>query len=92
MTTPNTDYKPGQKVRVTQQVLRLERPGGGTMVTAIEGVIVRTYQSKTGSWFAHSKDKKLWLDRLELRKESGELVIVNLDQNSSIEVLAESAN
>lgn len=90
MTTQHTDYRPGQKVRVTQQVLRLERPGGGTMVTAIEGVIVRAYQAKTGSWFAHSKDKKLWLDRLELRKENGELVVVNLDQYSSVELLADA--
>jgi len=30
-------------------------------------------QQQTGSWFAHSKDDKLWLDRLLIRKADGEL-------------------
>lgn len=76
-------YQPGQRVRVTQQIPRQT----GTLVTAVEGLIVRFGQQKTGSWFAHSKDHKLWLDRLELRKDDGELVVVNLDQYSSVEVL-----
>ena len=83
-------YKPGQRVKVTQQVPRLDRaigPGGGTMSTTIEGTVVGLEQQKTGSWFAHSKDHKLWLDRLQLRKDDGEIVYVNLDQYSSVEVL-----
>ena len=76
-------YQPGQRVRVTQQIPRQT----GALVTAVEGSIVRFGQQKTGSWFAHSKDHKLWLDRLELRKDDGELVVVNLDQYSSVEVL-----
>ena len=91
MSMQQTDYRPGQRVRITQQVLRLDRPGGGTMATSVEGVILRAYQAKTGSWFAHSKDKKLWLDRIEIRKDDGELVVVNLDQNSNIEMLGEGA-
>lgn len=80
-------YSPGQRVRITQQVLRLERPGGGSLATSIEGTVVEFTQAKTGSWFAHSKDKKLWLDRLELRQDDGELVVCNLDQYSQVEVL-----
>lgn len=75
------EFEVGRRVRVTQQVPRLS----GTLTTRVEGVVVGFGQSKTGSWFAHSKDKKLWLDRVELRKDDGELVVVNLDQYSRVE-------
>lgn len=80
-------YIPGQRVRVTQQVVRADRPNGGTMTTTVEGTVVSFDQQKTGSWFAHSKDHKLWLDRLRIRKDDGELVTLNLDQNSNIEIV-----
>ena len=57
-------YQPGQRVRVTQQVPRLERDGGGPMVSTVEGTVVAFGQQKTGSWYAHSRDHKLWMDRL----------------------------
>lgn len=82
-------YIPGQRVRVTQQVVRLDRPNGGTMTMSVEGTVVFFDQQKTGSWFAHSKDHKLWLDRLRIRKDDGELVTLNLDQYSNVEILAE---
>jgi major membrane immunogen (membrane-anchored lipoprotein) len=44
-------------------------------------------QSKTGSWFAHSKDDRLWLDRLEVTKDDGEIVTLNLDRYSVVEAL-----
>lgn len=78
-------YTPGQRVRVTQQVPRLS----GSLVSTVEGTLIRSGQQKTGSWFAHSKGDKLWLDRLELRKDDGELVTLNLDQYSRVEVLAD---
>jgi hypothetical protein len=83
-------YTPGRRVRVTQQVPRLDRAvgeGGGTITASVEGTILDCEQQKTGSWYAHSKDHKLWLDRLKLRKDDGEIVFLNLDQNSSVEVL-----
>jgi hypothetical protein len=78
----------GRLVRVTQQVPRLS----GTGSISVEGTILRFGQQKTGSWFAHSKDNRLWLDRLELRKADGELVVINLDQYSSIETLGDAAD
>jgi hypothetical protein len=78
-----TTYTPGQRVRVTQQVPR----GSGVSTATIEGTVVRFYQGKTGSWYAHSKDHKLWLDRLELRRDDGEQVICNLDQYSRVELV-----
>ncbi|MBX3382851.1 MAG: hypothetical protein KF864_05015 [Phycisphaeraceae bacterium] len=76
-------YAPGQRVKVTQQVPRLS----GVMVTSVEGTVVKFEQVKTGSWYAHSKDHKLWMDRLVLRKDDGEIVVLNLDQYSAVEVL-----
>ena len=84
---PLPRYQPGQRVRVTQTVPRLS----GAMTTTVEGVVVKAEQEKTGSWYAHSKDGKLWLDRLELRKDDGEIAVCNLDQYSRIEFLTEQA-
>lgn len=79
-------YAPGTRVIVTQQVPKLGN-GGETMVIKVEGTIEGFEQMKTGSWFAHSKDHKFWLDRLRLRKDDGEIVYLNLDQYSGIEVV-----
>jgi hypothetical protein len=76
-------YDPGTLVRVIQQIPH----GKETWTSCIEGEVVRFGQQKTGSWFAHSRDDKLWVDRLELRKSDGELVICNLDQYSRVEVI-----
>ncbi|MGE3107921.1 MAG: hypothetical protein AB7G11_10110 [Phycisphaerales bacterium] len=83
MSTVHPAYTPGQRVRVTQQTPRLS----GSMFITIEGVVVKFEQQKTGSWFAHSKDNKLWLDRLELRRDDGEQIVVNLDQYSRVEII-----
>jgi hypothetical protein len=80
-------YTPGQRLRITQQVPHLGN-GDPTLATVVEGVVVKYVQQKTGSWFAHSKDHKLWLDRVQLKKDDGELVYVNLDKYSSVEDLS----
>ena len=74
-------YQPGVRVKITQQIPRMR----GVWTNTVEGVVVRAEQAKTGSWFAHSKDDRLWLDRLELRLDDGEQVVVNLDQYSHVE-------
>ncbi len=71
----------GSRVRVTQQLPQRDRAWANT----VEGVITSYQQAKTGSWFAHARDDQLWLDRLELRLDDGELVILNLDQYTVIE-------
>ena len=75
---------PGTRVRVTQQVPQV----ADVWTTTVEGTVVRFRQAKTGSWFAHGADDKLWLDRLEVRLEDGELVTLNLDRYSVIEPLS----
>lgn len=76
-----TTFQPGQRVRVTQQIPRQS----GSQAVTVEGTIVAFETGKTGSWFAHAKDHKLWLERLELRKDDGERVLLNLDRYSRIE-------
>lgn len=86
MIASQSRFQPGSRLRVTQQIPR-QSFGGGPVTTTIEGELLRCFQSKTGSWFAHSKDDKLWLDRLEIRKDSGEIVTLNLDQYSHVDVI-----
>ena len=74
-------YQPGRRVRVIQQMPHRDQ----TWCNEVEGVVTRYQQSKTGSWYAHAKDDHLWLDRLELRLDDGEIVILNLDQYTVIE-------
>jgi len=83
MATNFSQYEPGMKVRVTQQIPH----GKSAWTSSVEGVILRFGQQKTGSWFAHSRDDRLWIDRLEIRKEDGEIVVCNLDQYSRVEVI-----
>jgi len=83
MPEPKHEFQPGQRVAVTQQVPRQN----GTLTDRIEGVVVRAEQAKTGSWFAHSKDDKLWLDRLVIQKDDGEVIVANLDPYTNIEVI-----
>lgn len=78
---PAKQFSPGQMVKVVQQLPRQN----GTLATTITGTVIRYEQSKTGSWFAHSKDGRLWLDRLVLRKADGEQVFINLDQYTAVE-------
>ncbi len=83
--TADVRYRPGMRVRVTQQIPQRDR----VWTTTVEGEVVRWVQARTGSWFAHSKDDRLWLDRLEIRRDDGEMVVCNLDQFSRVEVLSE---
>ena len=77
------DIQPGQRVRVTSST-----PKGDRFLTSqFEGVVVRVGRQKTGSWFAHSKDKKLWIDRLELTMDDGEIRVCNLDQYTRVDVV-----
>ncbi len=79
----NTLVPIGKRVRVTQQMPH----SNGAWSNSVEGVVQRAQQAATGSWFAHSRGDRLWLDRLEIRLDDGELVVLNLDQYSVIDML-----
>jgi hypothetical protein len=73
---------PGAKVKVTQQIAARHY----ALPAVVEGTVVSYGQKQTGSWFAHSRDDKLWLDRLVIRKDDGETTSLILDAFSHIEV------
>jgi hypothetical protein len=79
---------PGARVKVIQQIAGRDY----TWTTAVCGTIVEYAQKETGSWFAHSRDDKLWLDRLVIRKDDGEITSLNLDDYSNVEVQAPVAS
>ena len=74
--------KPGAKVRVTQQIAARNY----SWSTPVTGTVVGFEQKPTGSWFAHSKNDRLWLDRLVIRKDDGEISTLNLDEFSHIKI------
>ena len=74
---------PGARVVITQQIPHRDRVWSQT----VKGTI-RSYQQKqTGSWYAHSKNDKLWLDRLMIEKDDGEITVLNLDNYTHVELL-----
>ena len=78
---------PGTPVKVTQQIAARDY----TWTKEVRGTVVSYEQKQTGSWFAHSKNDKLWLDRLVLKKADGEITTLNLDEYSHIDVEAAPA-
>ena len=73
---------PGARVKITQQIPARHYAWSSD----VRGTVVGFEQKQTGSWFAHSKNDKLWLDRLVLRKDDGEMTTLILDDYSRIEV------
>lgn len=84
MPAPTDQFKPGQRVIVTQQIPQRD----DNWSIRVEGSVVGYEQRKTGSWYAHAKDDRLWLDRLVLRKDDGEIVVCNLDRYTRVEEVA----
>lgn len=83
MNKPSDQLKPGQRVVVTHQIAQRDE----VWTTHITGEVLRYEQRKTGSWYAGSKDDKLWLDRLTLRKDDGEIVVCHLDPYTHVQWL-----
>ena len=78
---------PGARVDVTQQIAARNY----TWITTVRGTVIDFGQKETGSWFAHSKDDRLWLDRLTLRMDDGEITTLILDDYSHVEVEGQGA-
>jgi len=81
-------FESGDRVRVIQQIPQRD---GDCWTTVCEGVVVKFEQAKTGSWYAHSKDERLWLDRLTLRTDDGERNVLLLDQYTHVDRLEPDA-
>jgi hypothetical protein len=74
--------RPGARVTVTQQIAARDY----AWVSEVHGTVVSYEQKQTGSWFAHSRGEKLWLDRLTLAEDDGELTTLILDEFSHVDI------
>ncbi len=77
------ELKPGQRVRIYQEIDRRE----GNWHNEIVGTVVEVAPQKTGSWNAHGRDDRLWLNRIRIRKADGEESLISVDQFTRCEVL-----
>lgn len=80
-------FAPGTRIRITQQIPQRDQ----VFAKAIEGIVLRQERQSSGSWFARNKNDLVWLDRLILQKDDGEISIFNLDEYTRIEVLTGEA-
>ena len=80
------EIKAGQRVRIHQEIDRRE----GNWKHDLMGTVLAAEAERTGSWHASGKDTKLWLNRIRLRKDDGEITTVVVDQHTRVEVLGET--
>ena len=75
--------QPGQRIRVNQTINGRDK----TWTTRVEGTVLSCQAEPTGSWYAHGKNDRLWLQRIRLKKDDGEMTTLALDQNSLVTIL-----
>jgi hypothetical protein len=75
-----SELQPQDRVRVTQTI----QTRAGAWQTQIEGTVVRVASRPTGSWYAHGKHDKLWLKRVLLKRDDGELVELVINNQTQV--------
>ena len=75
----------GTRVRVEQRVVQRDEE----WLTTVEGQVMSHDMEPTGSWYAHGYKDRLWLPRLRLRKDDGEVTTLNLDDHTRVLILAD---
>jgi hypothetical protein len=80
------EIKPGQRIRVVQEVER--REGNWTHETV--GTVLSVNAEPTGSWHARGRNDKVWLTRIRLQKADGEITTLVSDQHTRLEVLTDA--
>ncbi len=74
------ECKPNDRVRITQTIRTRE----GAWQTKVEGTVQAVRSKPTGSWFAHGKNDKLWLQRILLKRDDGELVELVVNDETQV--------
>ncbi|UCG32369.1 MAG: hypothetical protein JSU68_11960 [Phycisphaerales bacterium] len=77
--------KPNTRVRVAQTIHGRK----DAWTCEVEGVVLSHQPEKSESWFAHGKNGRVWLTRIRLRKDDGEITTLNLDHDSRVTILKE---
>jgi hypothetical protein len=75
--------KRGRRLRIVRQIPQRDQ----CWTPTVEGTLMSYRQEPTGAWIAHSKGRKLWLDRAMVRMDDGELTDCVLDNYTLIEPL-----
>jgi hypothetical protein len=73
---------PGAIVEIIQQIPHRDRVWTDTL----RGTVLAYEQRPTGSWYTHSRNDRLWLDRLVIRKADGEITTLILDDYTSLKI------
>lgn len=77
------DLVKGDRIRVLQRIVGRDV----AWQCRAEGVVESCRPEPTGSWFAHGKNDRLWLLRIRLRKDDGEITTLVVDEHTRIEKL-----
>lgn len=77
------DIAPGDRVRIVGKIVAHDE----TWLAPAEGEVISVHSEPTGAWFAGQKYAHLWLMRLVLRKDDGELHSLVVDQNTQVDLL-----
>ncbi len=84
-TPPKSKYEPGTVVRVIQSV----RVGDKRWKTAVVGVVEHEGLRPVGGMEMGGKALYCRQDTLRLRKDDGEITVVALDENTTVEELTQ---
>lgn len=79
----NSRLKPGDKIELTHEV----KVGFRKWTTTTQGEVVSKERRRHGLHFMRNHDDKVFSDFLVLRRESGELTTVTIDEFSEIRIL-----
>jgi len=75
-----SNFPVGTPVRIVRTVLQRDESYESEAVGLVEGWM----DEPTGSWYAHGKNDRYWLQRLKLRKADGELTVLVIDDATRI--------
>ena len=73
-------FPPGTPVLIQQEIGFRGRP----QFSRIAGTVEAWDKLPTGSWHAHGKNDRLWLERVKLRKHDGEVTLIVIDDMTHI--------
>jgi hypothetical protein len=57
---------------------------GRDLESRVIGTVEAWDSLPTGSWYAHGKDDRLWLDRVRIRRVDGEITLLVIDDATAI--------
>ena len=77
----------GSSVSVRQVIAHRSAP----VEVEVTGLVEAWERLPTGSWHAHGKNDRLWLTRIRLRKDNGEVTTIVSDRCTRLEVLGDAS-